>query len=78
MKTTVSIPDELYAEVEQLSRRLKRPRSRLYADAVREYLVRHDPEAITEALNRVYDFSETPTDPAITAAARHLLAQVEW
>ena len=78
MKTAISIPDGLYAEAEQLARRLNWPRSRLYADAVREYLARHDPDAITEAYNRVCDLVETQPDPGITLAGRQLLAQVEW
>src|SRR5207302_10510760 len=49
MKTAISIPDDVYAEVERLARRLNRSRSRLYADAAREYVARHDPDAVTDA-----------------------------
>lgn len=70
MKTAISIPDELYAEAERLARRLNRPRSRVYADAVREYLARHDPEAITEALDRVCDLVGADADPAIVGVGR--------
>lgn len=78
MKTAISVPDELYAEAEQLARRLQRPRSRLYADAMREYLARHNPDAVTEALNRVCESVGERTDPDIAAAGRRLLERVEW
>jgi antitoxin MazE6 len=41
MKTAISIPDDLFREVEACSRRLKLSRSRLFATAAREYLARH-------------------------------------
>jgi len=78
MKTAISIPDKLYAEAERLSRRCKKSRSQLYAEAVAEYLARHDPEAITEAMNRVCESIDTRPDPAIAEAARKTLESVEW
>jgi metal-responsive CopG/Arc/MetJ family transcriptional regulator len=41
MKTAVSIPDEVYQGAERLARRTKKSRSRLYGDALKEYLARH-------------------------------------
>ena len=78
MKTAISIPDKLYTQAERLSRRHKKSRSRLYAEAVAEYLARHDPEAVTEAINRVCEAIDTEPDPAISAAARRTLKRVEW
>jgi predicted transcriptional regulator len=78
MKTAISIPDELYAEAEALARRLRRPRSRLYADAMREYLARHDPDSVTAALNRLVDLFEPALDESIRAASTRILQRVEW
>ncbi len=78
MKTAISIPDKLYAEAERLSRRHKKSRSQLYAEAVAEYLARHDPEAVTEAIDRVCEAIDTQPDPAISEAARRTLKRVEW
>jgi predicted transcriptional regulator len=78
MKTAISIPDEVYAGAERLARKLRKSRSQLYAEAVAEYVGRHDPEAITEAMNRVCeDVGEQP-DPGVSAAARRILARTEW
>ena len=78
MKAAISIPDDLYAEAEELARRLNLSRSRLFADAVREYLARHDPDAVTEALNRVWSNVDPSVDPAVSAASSDILRRVEW
>jgi metal-responsive CopG/Arc/MetJ family transcriptional regulator len=78
MKTAISIPDKIFAEAERLSRRLKKSRSQVYTEAVTEYLARHDPEAVTEAMNRVCEGIDTRADPAVSAAAIRTLEQVEW
>ena len=76
MKTAISIPDKIYAEAERLSRRRKKSRSQVYAEAVAEYIARHDPEAVTEAMNRVCEEVDTRSDPAVSAAARRTLKRV--
>lgn len=78
MKTAISIPDKVYAEAERLSRRLKKSRSQVYTEAVTEYIARHDPEAVTEAMNRICEVVDTRLDPALAAAARRTLEAVEW
>ena len=78
MKTAISIPDKVYAEAERLSRRLKKSRSKVYTEAVTEYLARHDPEAVTEAMNKVCEAVDTLPDPAVSVAAKRTLQQVEW
>ena len=78
MKIAVSIPDDLHMEADRLARSLKYSRSRLYADAVRECLARHDPDAITSALNLVCDRLGADADPGIAAAGADLLRRVEW
>ena len=41
MKTAVSIPNDLFEGAERLARRTRRSRSRLFSDALREYLTHH-------------------------------------
>ncbi len=79
MKTAVSIPDDVYTEAESLARRLKVSRSRLYADAVREFVARRDPDSVTESINRVVDaLGDQAIDPFVAAAAALTLERVEW
>jgi predicted transcriptional regulator len=83
MKTAISIPDELFASADRLARRLDKSRSQLYAEAVAEYLVRHDVETITDRLNTVHDqIAEgrlaEDQERFAQAGARAVLASVEW
>jgi len=71
MKTAISIPDQLFHEVEQCSRLLRVSRSRLFADAAREYLARRRlPADATAAWNQVIDEVGQPGDTAAAAALR--------
>lgn len=78
MKTAISIADDVYADAERLARRTKKSRNQVYTEAVAEYVARHDPEAVTDAMNRVCDALDTRSDPAVSAAARRLLRRSEW
>ena len=78
MKIAVSIPDDVFNGAERLARRTKRSRSRLYSDALREYLARHTPEEITEAMNRACAEIGEQKDPFVAAASRRVLERVEW
>ena len=77
MKTAVSLPDDLFAEAERIARRLKKPRSRLYSEAIREYLARHDPDLIAEKLNEVMRGLE-PDDVCVATAGRKILERTDW
>ncbi len=77
MKTAISIPDDVFAEAEQLARELKKSRSRLYGDAVREYVARHSAESITESLDRLCAEVDARGDFARTAA-RRTLERSDW
>lgn len=78
MKTAVSLPDEVFRAAERQARRVKKSRSQLYAEALSEYLVRHAPEEVTDAMNRVVEQLREPTDPFVSAAARRVLERSEW
>ncbi len=51
MKVAVSIPDELHARADALARSQNTSRSRLYSDALREYLDRRQPDDVTAAID---------------------------
>ena len=78
MKTAISLPDPVFEGAERLARRLKKSRSALYAQALTEYLARHDPGAVTEAINRVCDVVDSHPDAVLAAAARRVLERSEW
>ena len=79
MKTAISLPDELFRAAEQQARRTQKSRSQLYADALAEYLARHSPDEVTDAMNRVVERLHEPNpEPFLTRAARHVLTRTEW
>ena len=51
MKTAISIPDDLFQAAELHAERVRKSRSQLYAEALAEYLARHAPEEVTNAMN---------------------------
>ena len=78
MKTAISIPDELFAEADALARRLKKSRSELYSRALAEFLARHSPDEVTEALNQVCTDVGEEDDSFRKAAVRRALERIEW
>ncbi len=78
MKTAISIPDDLYKGAERLARRSKKSRSRLFSDALREYLARHAPDEVTEAMNRACAELGSVNDQFVSAAAQRILERTEW
>ena len=74
----VSIPDEVFQGAERLARRTKKSRSQLFSDAVREYVARHAPDEVTEAMDRVCADLGRPTDEFVPSAARRILERTEW
>src|SRR6185503_7761599 len=81
MKTAISIPDDIFEGAQRLARRTRKSRSRLFSDAVKEYLARHSPDEVTEAMNRVCAGVEGPPgvrkvkDRFVSASARRILEQ---
>ena len=78
MKTAVSIPDDVFEKAERLAKRAKRSRSDVFAAALREYVARHAPEEVTEAMNRVCEEIGGTQDKFVNAAGRRLLESTEW
>jgi hypothetical protein len=80
MKTAVSLPDALFEAADQLARQLGKSRSQLYAEALREYLERHQDEDITRRLNEIYDAEPALArlDPVLAALQFMSLPKEEW
>ena len=79
MKTAVSIPDDLFAQVDRLARRSRRSRSEVYSAALREYVARHAPDEVTAALDAVMEqVGQTGPDAFAAEAARRTFDATEW
>ncbi len=78
MKTAISIPDEVFHAAERMAKKAKRSRSELYSQALREYVARHAPERVTEAMNQALEHLGEQTDRFCSVAAACALRRTEW
>lgn len=80
MKTAVSVPNDVFVRAEKLARAAGRSRSDVYSAALREYVARHDPDEVTDAVNRAMDElgEEAAPDAFVREAALRVLEGSEW
>lgn len=78
MKVAVSLPESVFRAAEHLAQRMKKPRSRLYAEAIAEYVGKHDSSAVTERLNAVYGAESSSVDTALQHAQAKTLSHETW
>jgi len=78
MKLAVSIPDEIFVEAEAYAKSAQTSRSRLYSQALAEYMARHAPDKITDAMDRVVVAIGQETDKFLSHAVRRVLKRTEW
>ena len=65
MKTAVSIPDDLFREIDRFARELKCSRSELFSRAARSYLEKLKSRALLEELNAAYSDVESEEDSTL-------------
>jgi len=78
MKIAVSIPDDIFEDAEYLARRQGKTRSKLYADAIAEYVGVYRTESITEQLNSVYASEDSSLDPTLELAQYKSIDEAGW
>ena len=78
MKIAVSVPDGVFQEAEELARRTKRSRSEVYSRALAEYVARHAPDRVTEAMDRALTEIGEAGDGFIRTASRRVLKRSAW
>ncbi|MEE4377292.1 MAG: ribbon-helix-helix protein, CopG family [Candidatus Competibacteraceae bacterium] len=80
MKTTISLPDDLFEVADRLATRLGRSRSELYATAVAEYPEKQRFQGVTERLDAVYETQpeDSQLDPVLDALQLQALPREKW
>jgi hypothetical protein len=78
MKTTVSIPHDVFVRAERFATRSGRSRSDLYTAALREYLGRYERDDVTDVMNRACDAIGAGVDPFVDVAGHRPLEHSEW
>ncbi len=69
MKTAISIPDEIFREIEKFAKEHNYSRSEVFVIAVKEFLEKLRSRQLLELLNEVYSDIETPVDIALRKKA---------
>jgi metal-responsive CopG/Arc/MetJ family transcriptional regulator len=78
MKVAISLPDPVFSAAERLAQELHVPRSKLYADAIAQYLERHGSSAVTAKLNAVYSQQASELEPEFARAQSSILSNEAW
>lgn len=78
VKVAISLPDPVFQAAENLAKRLKKPRSRLYAEAIAEYVGAHGSTAVTERLNAVYEVEPSAVGEAWERAQTKSVSNEAW
>ncbi len=78
MKTAISIPDNLFRAVDQYAKSHGFSRSKLFAEAVAEYLKQHPADHITKQLNEVYSSEPTELNETLSTMQFSSIEKEEW
>jgi metal-responsive CopG/Arc/MetJ family transcriptional regulator len=68
----------VFEKVERLARRAGRSRSEVFSAALTEYVARHAPDEVTDAMDRVIADIGDQQDVFVSAAGRQVLENTEW
>lgn len=78
VKVAISVPDALFEAGEEAAQRRGISRSRLYAEALKAYLLDLSDDEVTAQLDRVYGLESSALDPVIARVQRLSLPQDDW
>jgi metal-responsive CopG/Arc/MetJ family transcriptional regulator len=77
VRTSVSIPDDLFRRADELAQRLGKSRSEVYREALAEYLLRRDSQTVTQTLDALVRELVPEPDKWLTEAGRQALDRSE-
>ncbi len=75
MKTAVSIPDEVFKEVDKTAKKFNYSRSELFTIAVKEFLEKIKSKKLLDALNEAYSEVESPEEITLRQKSKKYYAK---
>lgn len=66
MKVAISVSDRVFEEAERVSRRLRVSRSRLYVQAIEDFVQKHREKSVRASLEEVYEAEPSELDPGLS------------
>ncbi len=76
MKTAISIPDDLFEDIDKLSKKLQCSRSKILTNAAREYLDRLKNKNLFDSINKAYSEKETDKETALRKKGKKYYAKL--
>jgi metal-responsive CopG/Arc/MetJ family transcriptional regulator len=70
MKTALSIPDEIFREVEKFAKEHHFSRSEVFVIAVKEFLKKLESKKLLDALNNAYSDVESPEEKTLRVKSK--------
>lgn len=78
MKAAISVPDKLFKSGDTLAKRLGLSRSRLYSNALADFIAKHRGRGITKRLNSIYSTEDSRLDEVIHELQVRSLPDDQW
>ena len=78
MKTAISIPDHVFEAAERLASDRGWSRSRLYTEAVSDFVERHGAERVTHSLNELYAEEESGLPASVLMLQEASIPEEDW
>jgi antitoxin MazE6 len=78
MKIIVSVSKHLFETAERFCLQTQKSPSRLWRDALTEYLARHTREQVTAAMNKALQKLASTDSGFVSASALRILERSEW
>ncbi len=78
LKTTISIPDQIFDKAEQFALEKNMTRSALFTKAVDEFIQRHHQKEVTAKLNKIYLKQDSSLDPLLAEIQAQSIPKEEW
>ncbi len=78
MKTAISVPDNLFQQIEEVSKKMGISRSRLFSMAIQEFLQHYYAENVTIKLNEVYKKGEGNIENDIDKMQALTIQEESW
>ena len=78
MKAAISLPDDLFLRADKFAQDKGLSRSAFVAEALREYIDRHQSADLTQRINDAIAAEGQPVDEVVLRQSRRRLRGVEW
>jgi len=78
MKAAITLPDDVFGEAEGLAAQFRISRSELHGRALEEFLARHAPDQMAQALDTLCDSLDTRPDGFVARSGRRVWGPNDW